>query len=81
VPRWTEIPFRFHNWKRGGIKAAKSRIIRKDGMLSNGQLATSRAQNLLAGCIFDRLAYQKRFYVTFGKVTKPCACRRSNISI
>ncbi len=28
----------------GGIKAAKSRPVRKDGMLSNGQLAPGRAQ-------------------------------------
>jgi len=54
----------------GGIKAAKSRPVRKDGMLSNGQLAPGRAQNLLAGCIFDRLACQKCFCVTFAESNK-----------
>ncbi len=38
---------------------------------------SGRAQNLLAGCIFDRLACQMCFCVSFGKATKPCSCRRN----
>ena len=37
--------------------------------------APGRAQNLLAGCIFDRLACQKCFCVTFAESNKGCACR------
>ena len=48
-------------------------------MLSNGQLAPGRAQNLLAGCIFDRLACQKCFCVLSQKVTK--AMRRIRRSL
>ena len=35
-----------------------------------GQYAPGRAQNLLAGCIFDRLACQKCFCVTFAESNK-----------
>lgn len=54
----------------GGIKAAKSRPIRKDGMLSNGQLAPGRAQNPLAGCIFVGVADKSAFALLSQKVTK-----------
>ena len=66
-------------WERAGKRryqgGEKPPTVCKDGMLSNGQLAPGRAQNLLAGCIFDRLACQKCFCVTFAESNKGCACR------
>jgi len=63
----------------GGIKAAKSRPVRKDGMLSNGQLAPGRAQNPLAGCIFVGVADKSAFALLSQKVTK--AVRRIRRSL
>ena len=39
-------------------------------MLSNGQLAPGRAQNLLAGCIFVGVADKSAFALLSQKVTK-----------
>ena len=53
--------------------------VRKDGMLSNRQLAPGRAQNLLAGCIFVGVADKSAFALLSQKVTK--AMRRIRRSL
>ena len=55
-------------WEKAGKRqyqgGGKPSTVRKDGK------APGRAQNLLAGCIFDRLACQKCFCVTFAESNK-----------
>ena len=54
-------------WEKAGKRrhqGGESRPVRKGGK------APGRAQNLLAGCIFDRLACQKCFCVTFAESNK-----------
>ena len=59
-------------WEKAGkrrYQSGESRPVRKGGK------APGRAQNLLAGCIFDRLACQKCFCVIFAESNKgyaPC---------
>ena len=48
-------------------------------MVANGQLATGRAQNLLAGCIFVGVADKSAFALLSQKVTK--AMRRIRRSL
>ena len=61
----------------------KPPAVRKDGMLSNGQLAPGRAQNLLAGCIFVGVADKSAFALLSQKVTKeglrPDTSRTTNV--
>ena len=71
-------------WEKAGKRryqgGEKPPAVRKDGMLSNGQLAPhGRAQNLLAGCIFVGVADKSAFALLSQKVTK--AMRRIRRSL
>ncbi len=73
----------FRCWERARKRryqgGEKPPAVRKDGMLSNGQLAPGRAQNLLAGCIFVGVADKSAFALLSQKVTK--AVRRIRRSL
>jgi hypothetical protein len=57
-------------WEKAGKRRYQGGEKPPAGMLSNGQLAPGRAQNLLAGCIFVGVADKSAFELLSQKVTK-----------